>query len=90
MDIAEQAERAMEEARAGLVSSHPSLGFLSFKLQWFADSTCNTAWTDGVRVGFNPEFVMSLTKGQRKFLAAHEVGHPMLGHHLRRGGSSQT
>ena len=85
MDIATQAERAMEEARAGLVSTHPSLGFLSFKLNWFADPTCDTAWVDGVNVGFNPEFIMGCTKGQRKFVAAHEVGHPMLGHHLRRG-----
>jgi len=85
MNIAEQAERAMEEARAGLVSTHPSLGYLSFKLKWFADPTCKTAWVDGVSVGFNPEFIMGCTKGQRKFVAAHEVGHPMLGHHLRRG-----
>jgi predicted metal-dependent peptidase len=81
----EQAVKAMEEARAGMVSSHPSLGYLSFKLNWFADSSVPTAWTDGISVGFNPEFVMSLTKPRRKFLAAHEVGHPMLGHHLRRG-----
>jgi predicted metal-dependent peptidase len=78
------ATKAMEDARAGLISKHPSLGYLCFKLKWFPDSTAPTAWTDGISVGFNPEFILSLTKAQRRFLAAHEVGHPMLGHHLRR------
>jgi predicted metal-dependent peptidase len=74
----------MEEARAGLISRHPSLGYLCFKLRWFPDSTAPRAWTDGISVGFNPDFVLSLTKAERRFLAAHEVAHPMLGHHLRR------
>jgi hypothetical protein len=80
-----EATKAMENARAALVSKHPSLGYLCFKLKWFPDSTSPTAWTDGVSVGFNPEFVLSLNNKGRQFLCAHEVGHPMLGHHLRRG-----
>ena len=80
-----EATKAMENARAGLVSKHPSLGYLCFKLKWFPDSTCPTAWTDGVSVGFNPDFVLSLKNAGRQFLAAHEVAHPMFGHHLRRG-----
>jgi predicted metal-dependent peptidase len=79
-----EATKAMEDARAGLISKHPSLGYLCFKLQWFPDSTAPRAWTDGVSVGFNPDYVLSLNKAERQFLAAHEVGHPMLGHHLRR------
>lgn len=79
-----EATKAMEEARAGLISRHPSLGYLCFKLRWFPDSTAPTAWTDGISVGFNPEYVLSLNKAERRFLAAHEVSHPMLGHHLRR------
>lgn len=78
------ATKAMEEARSGLISRHPSLGYLCFKLRWFPDSTAPTAWTDGVSVGFNPDFVLSLSNAERRFLAAHEVAHPMLGHHLRR------
>ena len=68
------ATKAMEDARAGLISKHPSLGYLCFKLNWFPDSTSKTAWTDGVSVGFNPEYIMSLSKAERQFLAAHEVG----------------
>lgn len=82
----EQATKAMEAARSGVLSKHPSLGYLSFKLKWFADPACKTAWTDGISVGFNPEFVMSLNREERRFLCAHELGHPMLGHHLRRDG----
>lgn len=54
------------------------------RLTLVEDASVKTACTDGKVIKFNPDFVMSLTYGQRITLVAHETMHVALMHHLRR------
>jgi len=49
------------------------------------DETCDTAWTDGNRIGFSPKLVLELTPYGIKFVLVHEICHVMMKHHLRKG-----
>jgi len=73
------------KARAGLVLDQPFFGVLTLKLRIKEDPTCETAWTDGTSLGFNPEYIEGLSLPQCKGLLAHEVMHCALAHHVRRG-----
>lgn len=74
----------MQKARAGLIFDSPFFASIALRLRMLEDKTCKTAYTDGTVLGYNPEFVESLPLNQVKGLVAHEVGHVMLAHHLRR------
>lgn len=81
-----EAAEKLTKARAGLVLDQPFFGSLALRLQYKAeDCRCETAWTNGVELGFNPGFVDSLTLEQTKGLLAHEVLHIACAHHARRG-----
>jgi predicted metal-dependent peptidase len=75
----------MIKARAGLILDQPFFGSLALRLFMKEDKTCKTAWTDGEYLGYNPEFIKSLTMDQTKGLICHEVMHLAVLHHLRRG-----
>ena len=76
-----------ETARAGLVKTKAMMFFASALLQtkYVEDLTCDTAWTDMVVIGYNPEFVESLDVPTVKFVIIHELLHILLKHGLRRG-----
>jgi predicted metal-dependent peptidase len=71
-------------ARTSLVLDNPFFGSLALRLRFKEDTTCQTAWTDGQSLGYNPQFIDSLPINQIKALLAHEVMHCALMHHLRR------
>jgi predicted metal-dependent peptidase len=77
-------ERKISKARAGLILDQPFFGALALRLQVTADPTCRTAWTDGAKFGYNPEWIDSLTLPEVKALWAHEVMHNACAHHVRR------
>jgi predicted metal-dependent peptidase len=60
-------------------------GVTMFHLEVVEDETCETAWTNGKKLGFNPEYYKSLTSAKRRGLQVHEISHPMFLHHTRRG-----
>lgn len=76
-----------ETAKAGLVKTKSLMFFTSTMLQtpFVEDPTCPTAWTDMVRIGYNPTFIESLEIPVIKFVIIHEVMHIKLKHGLRRG-----
>jgi predicted metal-dependent peptidase len=74
----------MTKARAEVVMMDPFFGTLLLRMRMKEDPNCRTAWTDGVTIGFNPEYVAKLDPEQRKGLLVHEIMHPVLMHHLRR------
>lgn len=76
----------MQKARAGLIFDSPFFASIALRLRLVVDPSCQTAYTDGSVLGYNPEFVESLPLDEVKGLVAHEVGHVMLAHHLRRQG----
>ena len=75
----------ISKARAGLILDQPFFGSLSLKLILKEDRTCETAWTDGVSLGYNPAFIDELHLDQVKGLLAHEVMHCACAHNTRRG-----
>src|SRR5215469_3045105 len=64
----------------------PFFGSISMNLDIVVDRNCQTAWTDGVKLGFNPDYVRTLPFPVRVTLVAHEVLHPALLHIYRREG----
>jgi len=76
--------RRMVQARTALLLDQPFFGVLALHLELVEDPTCQTAWTDGKRLGFSPAFVDKQTQDQLVGLTAHEVLHPACGHNWRR------
>jgi predicted metal-dependent peptidase len=79
------AKDKLTKARAGLVLDYPFYASLALRLNVREDAACETAYTDGVSLGYNPAFVDTLTLAQTKGLLAHEVMHCANQHMVRRG-----
>jgi predicted metal-dependent peptidase len=80
------AMQKMRAARTALVLDQPFFGALALRLMLREDPTCDTAWVNGVSIGFNPTFVLEQTQEQLMGLLAHEVMHVACGHPWRRDG----
>jgi predicted metal-dependent peptidase len=79
-------EVRIQRARTSLLLDHPFFGSLLFRLKGREAASIETMATDGVSLFYNPAFVMELPAAQLIGVLAHEVLHPALQHHLRRGG----
>lgn len=86
MNGLETATERFQRARSALVHRSPFWGTLALGLELIESDRFPTAATDGRRLWFNPEYVAKLTDEKLIGLAAHEVNHPALCHHTRRGG----
>lgn len=73
------------KARAALLRDDVFFGALALKLTMKEDADCETAWTDGRAIGFNPTFALSLPFAELVGVFAHEVSHAALLHTTRRG-----
>lgn len=73
------------KARTTLLLDHPFFGTLLFRLGARACSSIATMATDGVSLFYSPEFVDTLNAAELAGVLAHEVMHPALQHHTRRG-----
>lgn len=76
---------AFTTARNRIINEHRFFAALMMAMKWIEDPTCKTAWTDGKRVGWNPAYVARLTFKQVIGLIIHEIMHPVMKHHTRRG-----
>jgi predicted metal-dependent peptidase len=74
----------LTKARTQLVLDHPFFGSLALRLKLVEDESVDSAYTDGVVIGYNPAFIDRLTLPETKWLIAHEVMHIALMHHTRR------
>ena len=70
MDM-DEALKKLTKARAGLILDNPFFGSLALRLQLVADPECETAWTDGQKLGYHPEFILGLSLDVTKSLIAH-------------------
>lgn len=76
----------LKYAIQGLVNDRPLYASILLQMEWIADPGCGTLWTDGIRVGYDPEFLDTLEISEIKFCALHEgPGHVAHLHHVRRG-----
>ncbi|MBB6144329.1 putative metal-dependent peptidase [Silvibacterium bohemicum] len=82
------AVKRIQKARTTLLLDHPFFGTLLFRLKGRETSSVKTMATDGVSLFYNPEFVATLSAAELNGVLAHEVLHPGLQHHVRRGNRS--
>jgi predicted metal-dependent peptidase len=80
----------IQKARTTLLLDHPFFGTLLFRLGGKASRSVTTMATDGVSLFYNPEFVETLNAAELAGVLAHEVMHPALQHHTRRGDRDQA
>lgn len=79
------------QARSNLLLDEPFFGVLALRLRLLTDPMLDrpkqqrTMWTDGKTIGFNAEFVESLTMIELQSVIMHEVLHCANGHIWRRG-----
>jgi predicted metal-dependent peptidase len=78
----------IQKARTRLLLDHPFFGTLLFRLGGRPSSSIATMATDGVSLLYNPQFVETLNAPELAGVLAHEVMHPALQHHTRRGDRS--
>lgn len=76
-------EKKITRARTALVLAHPFFASLALRLKLVVDETCETAWTDGEVMAYNPGYVDELPVDELTGLCAHTVMHPVCGHHRR-------
>jgi predicted metal-dependent peptidase len=80
------AQSKITAAKTALVLDQPFFGSLVLSLNMRADDTCESAWVNGRELGYNPDFVESLTHDQLTALLAHGIMHCACGHPWRREG----
>jgi len=76
-------EEKVESARLDLAINFPFYGSVFLRLNVFEDNTCPTAYTDGNCIGYNLDYVGTLSHEQIIGLFVHECLHVILKHHLR-------
>ena len=79
----------IQKARTALLLDHPFFGSLLFRLNGRSSRSIATMATDGITLLYNPEFVETLSGAELAGVLAHEVMHPALQHHTRRGERDQ-
>jgi len=85
MRIETPTSRRIQKARTALVLDHPFFGSLLFRLGGCECRSIQTMATDGLSLYYNPAFVGTLNAAELAGVLAHEVMHPALQHHTRRG-----
>ncbi len=75
--------RRLQNARLSLLMHQPFFAVLLMHLKFALDLSCETAYTDGERIAFNPDFMEQLSDRELEFVLMHEVLHAALGHPFR-------
>ena len=76
--------KRLQNARLDLMRSQPFYALLLMHMKFALDVTCETAYTDGKRIAFNPDFLKELDNEELQFVLMHEVLHVVLQHCFRR------
>ena len=76
--------KRLQNARLSLMSKQPFYAILLLHMKFALDITCDTAYTDGERIAFNPDFIDDLSDAELEFVLMHEVLHAALGHPFRK------
>ena len=81
------AKQRLSTARATLVLDHPFFGSLALRMNLEEETRgrTQTMATDGRSIFYDPKFVKGCSDLELVGLLAHEVMHPAMQHHTRRG-----
>ncbi len=74
------AVRRLHLANSRILEKHPFYAVLLLQMKYSLDETCETAYTDGSRIAFCPDFLDSLEDSELDFVLMHEVLHVVLEH----------
>jgi predicted metal-dependent peptidase len=87
MNIKVNSLRRLKAARKGLVLDHPFFGALALRMGFKAETLgrTRTLGTDGRDIYYCSDYVQGCSDAQLVGLVAHEVMHPAMQHHTRRG-----
>ncbi|MCH5170497.1 MAG: hypothetical protein J1F24_04335 [Oscillospiraceae bacterium] len=69
--------------RMRILCNHGFYGLLLMHMIYSIDEGSHTAYTDGERIAFGPEFLDSLSDSELDFIMIHEILHVVLQHCLR-------
>lgn len=70
-------------SRMRILNTHGFYGLLLMHMVYSIDENAETAYTDGVRIAFDPKFLESLTDSELDFVMMHEILHVVLQHCMR-------
>lgn len=70
-------------SRFRVLNRHGFYGLLLMHMRFGLDDKCETAYTDGYRINFNPKFLDSLSKDETDFVLMHEIMHVVFKHCFR-------
>jgi predicted metal-dependent peptidase len=87
--MSEKARLKMIKARSELVLDHPFFAELAMRLDMREDPSCQTAWSDGRTLAYNPSYIEGMPLEKVKGLQCHEVLHLACCHHTRRNGRDE-
>ncbi|KQC16177.1 MAG: hypothetical protein APR56_00450, partial [Methanosaeta sp. SDB] len=79
-------EQKLQKARVALVMNHPFWASLMLPMPLVEDPKVPTAYTDGKVIGYNADYIATLSESVVVALMAHECCHPAMIHHLRESG----
>ena len=72
-------------SRMRILANNGFYGLLLMHMKYSLDDSCDTAYTDGERIAFNPAFMDELTDVELDFVMMHEILHVALRHCKRTG-----
>jgi len=72
---ARAANKKMSDLKAILLLKQPFYGVLLSMTDFIPEATIPTMATDGVRIFFNPKYVLELSDDERKGVLMHEISH---------------
>ena len=75
--------KRLQNARLSLMAKQPFYALLLMNMKFALDLSCETAYTDGDRVAFNPDFMNQIDDNELEFVLMHEVLHAALAHPFR-------
>lgn len=78
-------EKRVTKALLTVLREQPFYGAILLSLEIYPDTTCDTAWTDGRYIGYNPAFFEDKPDKFIQEVLEHEVLHVTLGHIEREG-----
>lgn len=72
-------------SRLRILNNNGFYGLLLMHTVFSLDENCPTAYTDGKRIAFNPDFLEQLNDDELDFIMMHEIMHIVLQHCFRSG-----
>ena len=70
-------------SRMRILNTHGFYGLLLMHMTYSIDVNAQTAYTDGTRIAFGPEFLEGLSDSELDFVMMHEILHVVLEHCVR-------